>query len=147
MATSYVLEGRHWNLSWLVAIDPSAPRIAIPLGIMSPWHDGWAYRNTDGTYTVFLGEDIAFNQIGQPIGGTVMNVVQMTHIDSFHPEYVLAAFGGPFDAHAIGNAFQLGGEALMTALYAGSDTLDGGAALDGLSSLPCRPCAMNNVIF
>ncbi|MCB9949038.1 MAG: hypothetical protein H6842_14650 [Rhodospirillaceae bacterium] len=126
MATVNYFEGSFGAAPWQVVVDPTAPMIEIAVGVLSPWHNGWAHLNIDGTYTVFLGEDIVFNALGEPIGGTLTDVVRMTQItEAFDPDDVLAAYSGPFDTILnYYNAFYQGGTALIDRLSMGDDTID-----------------------
>jgi hypothetical protein len=55
---------------WQNVIDWNAELIPVPLGTVSGGLGGFAFENVDGTYTFFLGTDIAVGE-SAPISGTV----------------------------------------------------------------------------
>jgi hypothetical protein len=91
-------------LFWQNIVNVNAPLIPVPLGTVSPTLSGFAFENVDGTYTVFLGDNIVVGD-GAPISGTVQEIVRRSNLTWFGTIYAvitdpLSATGDPLSATA-----------------------------------------------
>ena len=131
MATVNYFEGSFGLAPWQVVLDPTAPFVEIAADTLMEGVNGWAHLNIDGTYTVFLGEDIVLNELGEPIFGALSAVLRLSQItdpiDDENPDTldaVLASYVGDFDPLDVYNAVHQGGEALIERLSLDDDIVD-----------------------
>src|SRR5690606_22244400 len=138
MSTVHLFEQSFDLYPWQHVIYGAAPLVAIPPGLLSPTQGGFAFENADGTWTVFLGDDIVMGPDG-PTAGSVDLVLLLTIID--RPPTVgttVAQIEGEWPATNLYAAFRGGGGALQAALFSGDDTviLHGPPALGLLDESP-----------
>ena len=142
MATVTYLEQSFLAPFWQDVIDFNAALIPVPLGAVSGSLGGFAFENVDGTYTVFLGDDIAVGNVS-PISGTVQAIVRRSSLDPFGFNYAvitdpLSATGVPLSATALYEAFRGGGTELFASVLSGGDTVEihSPASLGALAQSP-----------
>jgi len=115
-------------LFWQNIVNVNAPLIPVPLGTVSPTLSGFAFENVDGTYTVFLGDNIVVGD-GAPISGTVQEIVRRSNLTWFGTIYAvitdpLSATGDPLSATAAYEALQGGGTEFFSSVLSGGDNVE-----------------------
>jgi Ca2+-binding RTX toxin-like protein len=124
MATARYFEQSFSHLHWQEIVDFNAELIEIPLGTLSPDHNGFAFENVDGTYTVFFG-DIDFSGAIAPVFGSVDEILRLTSIDG--PATIgstLASVTGQYLANLVYQAYRDGGTPFYQHVFFGDDTVD-----------------------
>jgi len=106
---------------WQNMVDVNADLIVIPSGIISD-PGGFGFENADGTYTLFLGDDIVMGADG-PVSGTVDVIYRLSSLD-FFPDDLLSRVIGGWSATALYDAYRAGGSDLFEAVFAGNDGVD-----------------------
>ena len=114
--------GRTWSTRDATLIE--IPYGALDFGELADFYSGFAYQNTDGTYTVFLSESpITFDEKGNA-SGVVTDIMRIDGL--FGPidqDSILAHFWEPFTAIGIQNAYLDGGPTFIEVLYIYEDVV------------------------
>ncbi|MEZ5827346.1 MAG: calcium-binding protein [Hyphomicrobiales bacterium] len=121
MASATYYQQSFFSLLWQDIVDFNADLIEIPLGTLSADHNGFAYENVDGTYTVFLG-DVTFSD--GIASGSVDSILRLSDIDG--PPTIgstLTEVNGTYSALLAQQAYLGGGTALYQYIFDGDDNI------------------------
>jgi Ca2+-binding RTX toxin-like protein len=138
MAGVRYFEQSFFELFWQDVVDFNAELIEIPQGTLSANLNGFAFENVDGTYTVFLGDDVTFNDRGLPSGG-VTDILRLSSIAQAPTiGTTLTTVEGEFSAISAHQAYRAGGTEFFQYLFDGSDSLgfEAPASLGALGQSP-----------
>jgi hypothetical protein len=113
MPTAHYYEQSFYVSAWQNIVDVNAGLITIPLNSLSPGLGGFAFENVDGTYTVWLGEDVNLGWPDGIVSGTVQAVFRLSSLDNLDLENTIARVSGLYDAIDVYNAYRSGGDAFF----------------------------------
>lgn len=115
-------EQSFFSAFWQNVVDFNAELIEIPLGTLSPDHNGFAFENVDGTYTVFLG-DVSFNSESGP-SGQVTEILRLSSIAQAPTiGTTLTTVDGNFSAYLAHEAYRDGGTEFYSYIFDGGDSI------------------------
>jgi Ca2+-binding RTX toxin-like protein len=138
MPTAHYYEQSFYVPAWQNIVDVNAPLIEIPENLLSPGLGGFAFENVDGTYTVWLGEDVALGGPDGIVSGTVQAVFRLSSLDNLDLENTIARVSGSYNAIDVYNAYRSGGDAFLLTLFGGDVhfEIDSPASLGPLGQSP-----------
>ncbi|MEZ5670608.1 MAG: calcium-binding protein [Alphaproteobacteria bacterium] len=145
MASIDIFGGSYFHAPWQDVVNPDANLIEIPYGGLSDLFNGFAYQNTDGTYTVFIGEDpIAIDENGNA-SGVVTDIIRLESL--FAPldaDNVLAHVWEGFTASGIQDAYLDGGYTFLEVLFIYEDVVTIDSPSFGGIQWPAPPVATSS---
>jgi Ca2+-binding RTX toxin-like protein len=138
MPTAHYYEQSFYEFPWQYVVDVNSPLTIIPLNLLSPDLEGFAFENVDGTHTVWLGEDVALGWPDGIVSGTVQVVFRLSSLDSLDLDNTIARVSGSYNAIDIYNAYHSGGDAFLLTLFGGDVhfEIDSPASLGALGQSP-----------
>src|SRR5262245_28627743 len=138
MPSAHYYEQSFYVSAWQNIVDVNAELIIIPLNGLSPDLEGFAFENADGTFTAWLGEDVALGWPEGIVSGTVQVVFRLSSLDNLDPENTIARVSGLYNAIDVYNAYRSGGDAFFLNLFGGDVhvEIDSPASLGPLAQSP-----------